>query len=120
MTTPQGDTSPGTGAERPGILWTVYNNAVGNIIYFALGAAVTVWISGYYRWVALVLASIEALCALVQSLKLLLCLLVDCLMLARVVPTPPNITEVRWATLVRVGELVIWYACLYWVYRSLF
>jgi len=105
-------------------LQVVLQDAVTNVIYFVGATGGILLIGSWSRRFGIVLAAIEAVCATLQSFKTLLTIVATIVTILAVVvgkqKWPEDESEIRWGTLIRFVELVIWIGCLFVLYRFFF
>src|SRR5438309_231709 len=93
------------------VLSLVLRDALANSFYFIAGACVIIVIGHGSRRFGIVLAGIEALFAVLQSLKVLFIIVADVTLFVTVYfgkrRREDDETEMRWATLIRIIELGI-------------
>ena len=89
-----------------------------------VGTAAILLIGSWSRPVGIALAAIEAVFAVIQSLKALFVVVgsvgLSLLVLFGKCKTQDDEAEMRWATLIRLVELGIWLGCLFVLYRFFF
>jgi hypothetical protein len=110
---------------KQNVLSVVLNDAIANTLYFIFGTVAIVLIGSWSRRFGIVLAVIEAVLAVVQSLKVLFIIVVDVTMFVTMHFTKLRLDyddepEMRWATLIRIIELGVWICCLFVLYRFFF
>jgi hypothetical protein len=109
---------------KQNVLSVVSRDAMANTLYFILGTCIIIIIGYRSRRFGIVLAGIEALFAVVQSLKVLFIIVTDVMLFVAAHfgkrKREDDETEMRWATMIRMIELGIWMGCLFVLYKFFF
>jgi len=100
-------------------------DAITNTLSFIFGTVAIVLIGSWSRRFGIVLATIVAVCAVVQSLKVLCIIVIDITLFITKHFTKLRVDyddeiEMLWATLIRIIELGVWICCLFVLYRFFF
>jgi hypothetical protein len=102
----------------------VLKDAITNAIWFAIGTFIIIEVGSSSRTVGLILAAIETLFAVWQSLKvtflIVTTLVIDVATLLGKYRPHEDQAPMRWSLLIRIVELGIWIGCILILYRFFF
>ena len=107
--------------QKQNIIVPVLTDAISTTLSVIIGTGIIIFIGKHFRGFGLVLAGIEVLLAVFQSLKILFVIVADIAITLAVWfgkrRREDDETQMLWGSLIRITELGIWITCLFVLYR---